>query len=386
MFKNILLVLLTLLVCFTSAEVVELDIEKFNELVGGDVPILVEFYAPWCGHCKNLKPTYDLVAEAYEHVKEKVIIAKIDADKYKELRKPHNLKSYPTIKLFMPQSKEGIEFEKERSIEEFVQFVDENTGLIGKLKPMRSYVVELDDSNFDDVVGDPKNHVMVLFYAPWCGHCKKLQPVYERVARDFRKEKNVIIARVDATASEDLATRYKIGSFPTIYFFEANKRNENPEPYDDGREEYVFLRYLNDKCGTFRTTGGGLNNRAGRDVDLDKLVNKFILSTHPVQRADLLNYFKIFTAERKNDRYISFYNKMIQKADEDRDFILKEHARVDRILGTLNPEDQFYDDFKTRLNILEVFRGAVNEAIELEKEEAEAQAAANTSKHPGNEL
>jgi len=63
----------------------------------------------------------------------------------------------------MPQSKEGIEFEKERSIEEFVQFIDENTGLIGKLKPMRSYVVELDDSNFDDVVGDPKNHVMVLY-------------------------------------------------------------------------------------------------------------------------------------------------------------------------------------------------------------------------------
>jgi len=77
---------------------------------------------------------------------------------------------------------------------------------------------------------------------------------------------------------------------------------------------------------------------------------------------------------------------MIQKADEDRDFILKEYARVDRILGTLNPEDQFYDDFKSRLNILEVFRGAVNEAIELEKEEAEAQAAANTSKRPGNEL
>jgi len=64
----------------------------------------------------------------------------------------------------MPQSKEGINFpNKERSIEEFVKFIDENTGLIGQPKPIRSYVVELDESNFDEVVGDPKNHVMVIY-------------------------------------------------------------------------------------------------------------------------------------------------------------------------------------------------------------------------------
>ncbi|ORX86692.1 disulfide isomerase [Anaeromyces robustus] len=383
MFKrSILLALLVFCISFVSAGMVELDDTKFNELIGGDVPILVEFYAPWCGHCKNLKPTYDLVAEAYEHVKEKVYISKIDGDKYKELAKSQGVKSYPTIKLYMPQDKKGILYDKERSLEEFVKFIDEKTGLIGKPKSIRSYVVELDESNFDEVVGDPKNHVMVLFYAPWCGHCKKLQPTYEKVAKDFHKEKNVIIARVDATANVDLGTRYLIGSFPTIYFFEANKRNSNPEPYDNGVEEADFVRYLNDKCDTFRTVGGGLNNGAGRDYDMDKMVKKYVLSNNPVQRGDLLNYMRIFSLDKKNSS-TKFYYKIIQKITDDRDFIFRECERVEKILKTLNVDDQFYDNFKTRLNILEVFRGATLEAIEEEK----AAAAANTSKlRPNGEL
>lgn len=49
--------------------------------------------------------------------------------------------------------------------------------------------------------------VKVEFYAPWCGHCKKLKPTYEKVAQTFHKEKNIIIARVDATANDKLNTR-----------------------------------------------------------------------------------------------------------------------------------------------------------------------------------
>jgi len=61
----------------------------------------------------------------------------------------------------MPSTKEGIEYKKENTLENLISFVDEKTGLIGKPKKVESFVVDLDESNFDEVVGDPKNHVMV---------------------------------------------------------------------------------------------------------------------------------------------------------------------------------------------------------------------------------
>jgi len=369
MFKITFLALLAFCFCLVSTKMVDLDDKKLEELIGGDVPMVVEFYAPWCSHCKELKPIYEALADSYDHVSEKIIIARIDADKHKPVIKSQNIKGYPTIKLYMPSNKEGIEYTEDKNLNDLISFIDGKTGLIGKQKSFISYVVDLDESNFDEIVGDPKNHVMVEFYAPWCGHCKKLAPTYEKVAKDFHKEKNIIIARVDAIANDNLNTRYRIGEFPTVYFFEANKRNENPAFYDEGRDEISFVRFLNEKCGTHRVPGGGLNNSAGRDPEIDKMVRKFILSDHPVEKADLTNFIRRFSLER-NDRPTKFYYKMIQKAGENRDFIFKEYERTKKILQKLKIEEQFYDDFKTRLNILEVFRSSANEAIEIEKEAA----------------
>jgi len=315
-----------------------------------------------------LKPTYEALADAYDHVSEKVHIARIDADKYKDITKSEGIKGFPTIKLYMPSSKEGIEYKKDKLLEDLVSFVDDKTGLIGNPKKVSSFVVDLDESNFDEIVGDPKNHVMVEFYAPWCGHCKKLAPTYEKVANTFHKEKNIIIARVDAIANDKLNTRYRIGGYPTVYFFEANKRNENPVSYTTGRDELSFVNFLNDKCGTHRVPGGGLDNAAGRDPEIDKLVRKFVITDHPVEKSDLRNFIRRFSMDKKNSSN-QFYYKIVQKIDkEGRDFIFKEYERVKKILQKLKIEEQFYDNFKIRLNILEVFRSSAKEAIELEEQ------------------
>ena len=50
-----------------------------------------------------------------------------------------------------------------------------------------SHVVTLTDDNFSSVVTDSDADVMVEFYAPWCGHCKHLAPVYKNVAATFEK-------------------------------------------------------------------------------------------------------------------------------------------------------------------------------------------------------
>eukprot|EP00803_Ostreobium_quekettii_P000511 evm.model.scf_169EXC.9 EVM.evm.TU.scf_169EXC.9 scf_169EXC:117314-119944(-) len=60
---------------------------------------LVEFYAPWCGHCKELRPKWVQVAAALKGV---VKVGAVDCDEHKELCSSHKVKGYPTIKAFVP--------------------------------------------------------------------------------------------------------------------------------------------------------------------------------------------------------------------------------------------------------------------------------------------
>lgn len=57
--------------------------------------------------------------------------------------------------------------------------------------------------NFDDVVVNNQKDVLVEFYAPWCGHCKTLAPIYEDLAQQLAKvNPNVVLSKCDSTANE----------------------------------------------------------------------------------------------------------------------------------------------------------------------------------------
>lgn len=82
-----------------------------------------------------------------------------------------------------------------------------------------SHVVVLTDANFSSFITKNK-HVMVEFYAPWCGHCKTLAPEYAAAAKDLAEEgAEVALAKVDATEESDLSQKYDIQGFPTVLFF-----------------------------------------------------------------------------------------------------------------------------------------------------------------------
>jgi len=94
--------------------------------------------------------------------------------------------------------------------------------------------------NFDALVTNSKKDVLVEFYAPWCGHCKKLTPIYDELGEKMAAE-DVEIVKMDATAN-DVPPQFDVKGFPTLYWLP--KTSKKPVSYNGGRELDDFIKYI----------------------------------------------------------------------------------------------------------------------------------------------
>jgi len=94
--------------------------------------------------------------------------------------------------------------------------------------------------NFEELVTKSEKDVLVEFYAPWCGHCKKLTPIYDELGEKMAEE-NVEIVKMDATAN-DVPPEFDVKGFPTLYWLP--KGTKKPVSYNGGRELDDFIKYI----------------------------------------------------------------------------------------------------------------------------------------------
>ncbi|KAI2643691.1 thioredoxin-like protein [Xylaria nigripes] len=356
-------------VAAAKSAVIDLIPDNFDSVVlQSGKPTLVEFFAPWCGHCKKLAPVYEELGQAYASSSD-VQIAKVDADAERLLGKRFGIQGFPTLKWFDGKSDKPEEYNGGRDLESLKTFISEKTGTKPKkVLQMPSKVEMLTDATFKETIGGDK-HVLVAFTAPWCGHCKNLAPTWETLASDFVNEPDVVIAKVDAEAENSKATAQANGvtSYPTLKFFP--KGSTEPEDYSGGRSEAELIQFINSKAGTHRVSGGGLDTMAGTIDVLDSIVLKYSAGSDKL--AELTEEAKEIVkslTKKVQHKYAEYYVKVFNKLAENEGWVAKESARLDKIIkkGGLAPSK--LDELQSKSNILKKYTEQAAEKVVVKEE------------------
>ncbi|XP_011208094.1 protein disulfide-isomerase [Bactrocera dorsalis] len=233
--------------------IVEFNHESASKIFGGSIKShLLFFVSKEAGHIeKHVDPLKD-IAKDY---REDILFVTISSDEEEHQRIFEffgmSKEEVPTIRLIrleedMAKYKPESNDLSASTIKEFLQkFMD------GKLKQHllsqevpedwdKNPVKVLVASNFDDVALDKSKDVLVEFYAPWCGHCKQLAPIYDQLGEKFKDNENIVVAKIDATANELEHT--KISSFPTIKLY--RKGDNKVIDYNLDRTLDEFVKFL----------------------------------------------------------------------------------------------------------------------------------------------
>ena len=219
----------------------------------------LKLYAPWCGHCQKLAPVWEVLGEHFAG-SETVHIGDVDCTEQPIICQRFSVRGFPTLILL--HGDQVHSYGGYRSLDDLEAFVlggyesaastplpppfsaDEKQRIRAKYEADKrakeaakqpeqqvvddphapSRVEELTPETFQSLVTGPKR-AFVMLYAPWCGHCKKLMPVWKKLSMEVDPA-DVVIAQIDGSMYRDLAQRFGVNGFPTVLLFENGRMAE----------------------------------------------------------------------------------------------------------------------------------------------------------------
>ncbi|KAJ6859099.1 protein disulfide-isomerase 5-2-like [Populus alba x Populus x berolinensis] len=199
--------------------VLELDESNFDSTISTYDYVFVDFYAPWCGHCKRLAPELDVAAPILAELKKPIVIAKVNADKYTRLARKHKVDGFPTLKIYM----HGVptEYYGPRKAELLVRFlrkfVAPDVTILNSDSAIRDFVEEA-GIHFPIFIGFGLNETVMSNLA-----IKYKKKAWFSVASDF---------------SDDVMVQYDFDKIPTLVCIHPSY-NDHTVFYGPFEEEFM---------------------------------------------------------------------------------------------------------------------------------------------------
>lgn len=109
-------------------------------------------------------------------------------------------------------------------------------------------VTTLVGKTWEKIVMDTSKDVLVKYYAPWCGHCKALVPVWEELGKDLESVEDLIIAKFDATVNE--VSGLEIRGYPTLKFYP--KGDKTGMDYSGDRQLADFQTWFSENSSAYQ--------------------------------------------------------------------------------------------------------------------------------------
>jgi protein disulfide-isomerase A1 len=169
----------------------------------------------------------------------------------------------PTLRAVLPADMKKFECDTAvaaLTIEVIGKFADDI--LSGALKPhLKSDPIPEDNAgpvttvvglNFAETVLDSTKDVLVKYYAPWCGHCKKLAPIWEELGELYKDNKDIVIAKFDSTTNE--AEGVEVKGYPTLIFYP--KGNKAGVTFEGDRTLEGLTKYLEEQIPSLVSASG----------------------------------------------------------------------------------------------------------------------------------
>ncbi|UPR02460.1 thioredoxin domain-containing protein [Chloropicon primus] len=211
-------------------------------------------------------------------------------------------------------------------------------------------VIDLDPSNVKEVLNGMKITI-AEFYAPWCGHCKRLTPEYTKLAEMIQNDPMtanfVQVVKADCDKHRSLGEPFGVTGFPTLKILSRGIGIEEA----DSAFDYNGPRTAEEM---FKKLKGFVeqDKLVGRHEDLDKLAQEFMASDD--KEAFLLNKAKAETEKHlEGETYYLLMTKIIAKGEG---YIEKESARIGRIIQKGSITRTKFADMVLKVNVLDAFK------------------------------